>query len=298
MDNFFKFVMAWCAIVILGLFVAIAVRSGMISVDLGVGILQVLGSIFPIFLLFCLLKIISRDPGKRQTESDYIWVLIISWGFIACIVVYFYLLFRFNLFGWWGLFPARALCLLLPGVAYMLLRPLYRCYIHTDRMDADRIASTAFEHKPFADFVTVAGKVRIFATDTEKQYRHARVHALHRFTHPLEPPVIQDTVFEVQVDMRWKRAVKGSEVFQTYLFRPEEEKCPVLVLPMQLEDWHPGDPSAVDKVSVLKLEGMPERFLNLHRYPLPIASRNKEAVELPWAGCGLFSDFMDRDQAC
>ncbi|HPA48333.1 MAG TPA: hypothetical protein PK395_21395, partial [bacterium] len=114
--------------------------------------------------------------------------------------------------------------------------------------------------------------------------------------HPQEPPVIQDTVFEVQVDMRRKQVVEGSEVFQTYLFRPEEEKCPVLVLPIRLADWRPGDPSVADKVATANLDAALARFPNLDRYPLPIASRNKEAVEIPWGRLGHLVVSIDRDR--
>ncbi len=290
------YVVATIVLMILSWLVVLAASRGIISGDLAGKIIWSLGSFFPFFWLFCLLNFMFHDPGRRPRESDYDWVRIVGWGFILCVIVYFYLLFKFNLFGWKGVFLASVPCLLLPGVAYVLLRPLYRRYIHAERMDADRIASIAFEHKPFADFIAVAGKVRIFATDTEKQYRYARVHALHRHIHPQEPPVIQDTVFEVQVDMRRKQVVEGSEVFQTYLFRPEEEKCPVLVLPIRLEDWHPGDPSVADKVATAKLDAALARFPNLDRYPLPIASRNKEAVEIPWGRLGHLVVSIDRDR--
>ena len=82
--------------------------------------------------------------------------------------------------------------------------------------------------------------------------------------------------------MRRKRVVEGSEVFQSYLFRPDEEECAVFVLPIRFDDWQPSEPACIDEATLAQLDTVPTRFPNLDRYPLPVASRNIEAVEVPF----------------
>ncbi|MFH1744367.1 MAG: hypothetical protein ABIH23_35640 [bacterium] len=240
---------------------------------------QILLSFYPFSILFRLLNDYFFDPLKKREESIYEWGPVLHWGYMLSILVFFCLLFALHFPFVLSFLISVVVCVVLPIVGYQIYRPLQIRYGETERWSAAKIADVAREHKKFQAFLEKAGKARLFVTDTKCQYIYARVCALHRFVLPEDPPVIQDAVFEVQVHMRRKRVVEGSEVFQSYLFRPEEE-CSVFVLPIRFENWKPNDPVNVDRVILEQLDTVPTRFPNLDRYPLPIASRGKEAVEV------------------
>ena len=243
-------------------------------------ILLVLYSFYPFTILFYVLDTMFFGPEKKRETSIYHYGPVLHWGYMLCIAVHFSLLFGVGLSFFKAFGAAFGACLVVPIFAYRIFRPMQVRHAGTERMTPDEVAAVARQHDSFARFLTTAGHARVFVTDNEHRFTEARVCALHRLARPEDPSIIQDTVFEVQVNMRRRRVVEGSEVFQSYLYRLEENGCSVLVLPIQSEDWRPGVPAEIDRVTLEQLRTVPDRFPSLDRYPLPIASRGREAFEV------------------
>lgn len=243
-------------------------------------IISILSSFYPFAILFFALNAMFFDPGEKREAGVYDHGQVIHWGFMFCVVVHFYLLFGVGLSLFMAFGLAVGTCIVLPISGYRIFRPMVLRHAETERMSPREVAAIAQHNKPFAHFLQSSPSARVFVTDTEHRYRFARVCALHRYPRPEDPGVVQDTVFEVQVDMRRKRVVEETEVFQTYLYRAEEEGYCALVLPLHWDDWRPGEPRNIDKATLEQLGTVPSRFPRLDRYPLPIASRGREAVEV------------------
>ncbi len=246
-------------------------------------------------LLFYILDMRFGVIGERFSREELIHQYEISriyhWGFMFAIVAYFALIVWFHrsdsfenesltglrLLSFVGV---SVVSIVIPSIVYGILRPLHKYHGEKERLAPKRIVDIAKTNESFLRFVSENPGSRIFVQDSAHRYRFARVCAAVRESVEGPPDVKQESVLEIQVDMRKKKPVEESEVFQTYLFRPQEEGFSVLVLPATLADWQSGQTYNIDEPTLARLDTVPPRFPALDRYPLPIASAKKEAVEV------------------
>ena len=255
--------------------------------------------LFFAFYLFSLLfytldmrfGVIGDKFSKEELIHQYEISRIYHWGFMFAIPAYFALIVWFHksdsfqnasltglrLLAFVGL---SVVCIVIPSIVYGILRPLHRYHGERERLSPKKIVDIAKTNESFSRFVSGNPGSRIFVQNSAHRYRFARVCAAIRESVEGAPDVKQESVLEIQVDMRKKKPVEESEVFQTYLFRPEEEGFSVLVLPTTLADWQSGKTYTIDEPTLARLDTVPPRFPALDRFPLPIASAKKDAIEV------------------
>jgi len=246
--------------------------------------------------LFYFLESRFGDAGqklsKEQRIHEYEVSRIYHWGYTFAIPLYFLMIISYHLlpdlFGNTSSASFRlltfggsaAVCIALPTIGYEILRPLRKYRGEMDRLSPAKIVDIAKSNDLFERFMSENPRARIFVQDLSHRYRFARVCAAARDPLPGLQDAQRESVFEIQIDMRKKKPVEESEVFQRYLFARQEDGFSVLVLPISLADWQAGKTVEIDEVTLARLESVPTRFPDLDVYPLPIASRKSHAVEL------------------